>query len=232
MIHLTPTLVSLAVASLAATNAFALTVPYQEDFTDGLSGWTGGTGVTLNLISSGGSDGGAYLSRSADIAPSGFGNVQVLFRCEAASCSDGNFSGAWLNNVGALGWYFRHNADVALQAYARLAPQANFPGASATISTLVQPNTWTLIELDITPGNPDWTSFSGQSFESVFASISRLQLGITIPTGFTGTGITFDLDQASVTAPVPLPAAGWALVSGTAALVGTVRRRVRGANRT
>ena len=213
----------LAAAGLLTVEVHAATVPFTETFSNGIAGWSVGGGLAPDLVASGGADGGAYLSRVADISASGFGNVQILFRCESG-CSDDAFAGDWRDTVGTLSWYFRHDAAEPLQAYARIATPANNPGASAVVTTLVQPDTWTLIELAIDADNPEFISFSGRGFDAVFSNVGRLQIGIGIPTGFAATGVRFDIDQVSL-APVPLPPAAWALFGGMAMLARVRRRR-------
>lgn len=218
-------LTGLAVSfAIGSSGAHALTVPYTESFDDGLSGWT--TGSNPNAVfTSGGVDDGAYLSTVANVTPGGFG-AQVLFRCESTACSDGAFQGDWRGTVGTLSWYFRHNADIALQAYARVVGAAsNALGASGIVTTLVQPNEWTRVDLEIFADNPEFTSFSSSSFEGIFGDVGRVQLGISVPAGFTATGLSFDIDQVSLAAPVPLPAAAWLFAPAVAGL-GLMRRRL------
>ncbi|MGE3773013.1 MAG: VPLPA-CTERM sorting domain-containing protein [Gammaproteobacteria bacterium] len=209
--------------AVGSSGAHALTVSYTENFDDGLSGWATGSNPGT-VFTSGGVDDGAYLSTFANVTPVGFGTVQVLFRCESSACSDGAFQGDWRGTVGTLSWYFRHNADIALQAYARIAAPSNNPGASGVVTTLVQPNTWTRVDLGIVADNPELISFSGQSFDAVFDEVGRVQLGISFPTGYNATNLTFDIDQVSLVAPVPLPAAAWLFAPAVAGL-GVVRRR-------
>ncbi|MGP1717305.1 MAG: PEP-CTERM sorting domain-containing protein [Methylophilus sp.] len=218
------------IATMAfAGQAAALTTPYTETFSDGISGWSTGPNGTistpLQVIGTGGADGGAYLSTVATPVASTMGAVSILFRCESAACSDGGFQGDWRGGDLVLSWYFRHDADVALEAYARIAAPSNNPGASAQISTVVLPNTWTRIDLVIDPSNPAFISYSGQSFDNVFDEVGRIQLGLSIPGGFTGSNIKFDLDSVSITA-VPEPET-YALFAAGLALLSIAGRRQR-----
>lgn len=217
---------ALCLAAGIGGQAHAVTSPYTETFEDGASGWTTGTNPG-SIVVSGGVGGGAYLSTTANTAASGFGSVQVLFRCENAACSDAAFQGDWRADVGVLSWYFRHDATVALQAYARIAAPSNNPGASAVVSTLVQPNTWTRIDLAINASNPEFISFSGQSFDAVFDDVGRVQLGISIPTGYSANGLHFDVDQVSLLAPVPEPETYALMGLGFGVITWVARRRTR-----
>jgi len=220
--HLFTSLALIATMSFAG-QAAALTTPYTETFTDGLSGWTTGSNPN-QIVANGGADGGAYLSTTASPTASAFGSVAVLFRCESAACSDGAFQGDWRDDL-VLSWYFRHDADIALQAYARIAAPSNNPGASAIVSTWVEPNTWTRIDLVIDPSNPAFTSFSGQSFDAVFDEVGRVQLGISLPAGFSGSNLRFDLDGVSIST-VPEPET-YALMGAGLLLMGAASRRQR-----
>jgi len=220
--HLFTSLALIANMSFAG-QAAALTTPYTETFTDGLSGWTTGSNPN-QIVANGGVDGGAYLSTTASPTASAFGSVAVLFRCESAACSDGAFQGDWRDDL-VFSWYFRHDADIALQAYARIAAPSNNPGASAIVSTWVEPNTWTRIDLVIDPSNPAFTSFSGQSFDAVFDEVGRVQLGISLPAGFSGSNLRFDLDGVSIST-VPEPET-YALMGAGLLLMGAASRRQR-----
>ncbi len=211
-----------------AGQAAALTTPYTETFADGISGWTTGNNPNQIIATGGALDDGAYLSTTASPSASSFGAVSILFRCETTACSDAAFRGDWRGTDAGdilLSWYFRHDADVALQAYARIAAPTNNPGASAIVSTWVQPNTWTRIDLLIEPTNPAFTSFSGQSFDAVFDDIGRVQLGISLPAGFSGSNLKFDLDSASL-AVVPEPET-YAMFAVGLALLSIAGRRQR-----
>jgi hypothetical protein len=212
-----------ALLSTLVGQAHALTVPFTETFESGAAGWTAGTNPS-QLVPDGGADGGAYLSTTLSPSASAFGSVFVVFRCESATCSDGAFRGDWRNDI-TLSWQFRHDADVPLQAYARIAAPANNPGASAVLSTFVQPDTWTRVDLVITPDNPAFVSFSGQSFDAVFDDIGRLQIGISLPTDFSGENVRFDIDSVSL-APIPEPQT-YALFAAGLALVGASVARKR-----
>ena len=220
--HLFTSLALIATMSFAG-QAAALTTPYTETFTDGLSGWTTGSNPN-QIVASGGGDGGAYLSTTASPTASAFGSVSVLFRCESAACSDGAFQGDWRDDL-VFSWYFRHDADISLQAYARIAAPSNNPGASAIVSTWVEPNTWTRIDLVIDQSNPAFTSFSGQSFDAVFDEVGRVQLGISLPAGFSGSNLRFDLDGVSIST-VPEPET-YALMGAGLLLMGAASRRQR-----
>jgi len=147
-----------------------------------------------------------------------------VFRCESVTCNDGAFRGDWRDDI-TLNWQSRHDADVPLQAYARIAAPANNPGASTVLSTFVQPDTWTGVDLVITPDNPALISFSGQSLDAVFDDVGRLQIGISLRTDLTGGAVKFDIDAVSL-APIPEPQT-YALFAAGLVLVGAsvVRKR-------
>lgn len=217
------TLLGFTLLAGLAGPAHALTVPYTETFESGAAGWTSGSNPN-QVFQSGGVDDSAYFSSTVTPAASSFGSVSVVFRCESAACSQGAFIGDWRDDI-VLSWYFRHDADVPLQAYARIAAPANNPGASAVVQTWIQPDTWTRIDLAITPDNPAFISFSGQSFSAVFDEVGRVQLGISLPSDFAGGSVKFDIDSVSIT-PVPEPQT-YAMFAAGLALLGAVARRRR-----
>lgn len=120
------TLLGFTLLAGLAGPAHALTVPYTETFESGAAGWTSSSNPN-QVFQSGGVDGSAYFSSTVTPAASSFGSVSVVFRCESAACSQGAFIGDWRDDI-VLSWYFRHDADVPLQAYARIAAPANNPG--------------------------------------------------------------------------------------------------------
>ena len=74
---------------------------------------------------------------------------------------------------------------------------------------------------DLTPGAQSNGSVFYQAIDFMGADVSKLQFTLTDPAD--GWGI----DDISVTAPIPLPAAGWMLLAGAGALAGVARRRSR-----
>jgi len=206
--------------AVVAAPASALTIAV-ETFETGANDWVTGARAAPTEVASGGWDGGAYISSTADIATntSPFGSALIQFRCEViqdgANCSGGDFQGDWIGQqVLTLSYWLRHDAAVALQPYIRIptgAPNGNNPAASAIGAQLVDPGVWTQVVIEIREDNPEFdAAFGGSGFAGIFSSVSRLQPGIFFDVGevYSVTGVTFDIDDVRLTA-VPVPAAVW-----------------------
>jgi hypothetical protein len=215
----------LAMAGPVAATSIAL-----ETFESGANDWVDRSRDPVTEVAAGGWDGGAYISSTGDIATntSSFGSALIQFRCEViaagANCSDGDFQGDWVGQqVLTLSYWFRHDAAIALQPYIRIptgAPNGNNPAASAIVSQLIAPDTWTQVIIDIREDNPDFDSaFGGSGFANIFSSASRLQPGIFFEFGevYNESDVTFDIDDVRLTA-VPVPAAVWLFGSALAGL--------------
>ena len=82
------------------------------------------------------------------------------------------------------------------------------------------PETWTEITIPINPANPQFISYEFGDFNTIFHSVGRIQLGVSVPAELAGstTPVTFDLDQVTI---VPEPAALGLMLIGA----GLLRRR-------
>lgn len=227
---------ALILSASVSSVAFAVTPPAAEQFTAGASGWTvGSSGPALaGWASNIGPDGSGAISTQRSFAndPVSTTNPPVLF--SALSGASGNsLFGNWIAaGVTQFSFDIRHNAPVALTAFARFAGGNNFPGATAVGFAAVQPNAWTTVTISIAANSPNFVSFEGTNFATVFGAsgpngfqgIGRLQLGIFVPQAlaFTTPSYQFDVDNVRV---IPTPAAT-GLLAGSA-LFGARRRRCR-----
>ncbi|CAN0456087.1 unnamed protein product, partial [Phaeothamnion confervicola] len=96
------------------------------------------------------------------------------------------------------------------------------PGWAAESNTVVAPNTWTTVSFAIDPSNPLLTPEFG-TFAQTFGSVGNMQLGVSVPSGFSASAVTFDLDTVRI-APVPVPGAVLLMLSALGGLFGFTRR--------
>lgn len=213
----------LAVALAVASESRAVDLGFVEDFSSGNAGFTLGDGSAPTLSTTGGPTGGAFISSEVTLIAGTGGFPPTIFRAPPGNTSNGAFFGNWIaEGVSGFSFDVRHNASVPVNFTFRAAPATNFPGGSATTFTPVAPGQWQTLTFDIDPNNPQFVSFSGTSFESVFTDIGRIQFGLN-PTGTSET-FTFDLTNITV---IPEPASAMALVLGSALLMPR-RRNQRG----
>jgi hypothetical protein len=202
---------------LCSTSVQATTLPFTEEFTDDVADWADNTGLDLTHVGSGGPDGGAYASTTFVLENRG-GESVILFRGQdELGSSNGAFEGNWITEgVAQFSAFVRHDAPQPLNFLTRFSGPGNFPGAVAVSFAPVPPDTWTLIEFDIRPDNPEFVTFEGTNFNTVFSNIGHVQVGISVPESLdsVSTPFTFDLDKSSI-APVPEPAS-WILAVGPA----------------
>ncbi|MCH8005637.1 MAG: hypothetical protein IH888_05325 [Planctomycetes bacterium] len=207
-------------------HASAAIVPFTEDFTVGPANWfdSPGTGL-LDWVAAGGPDGGAYVSTVFNFANSAINDAPVMFRGQDNLDSSADaFVGDWITDgVTLFSFFLRHNAPGPVTIFSRFASPANFPGAIALEFAPIPPNIWTEISIPIEPGNPQFISFEGSDFNTVFGNIGNLQLGLIVSESLAGldADLTFDLDKVSI---IPAPGAAAILAVG-GWLVGGRRRR-------
>jgi hypothetical protein len=203
-------------------------VPFSEDFTTGPANWADNTALTLlDHVATGGSDGGAYASTAKSFNGLG-GTSVVLFRAQDEfNSSNHAFEGNWVNQgVGQFSALVRHNAPLPLSYFARFSGPANFPGGTAVKFAPVAPNTWTRLTFDIRANNPEFVTFEGSNFNTVFSNVGHVQLGVSAPAalGTNANVFKFDIDKASIAMVVPEPTTLVAMfIAGTALVF--VRRR-------
>lgn len=203
-------LLAAAVAAVGVLPAPALTVPFTEGFPTNAANWLNGSGTAATWISSGGSDGGGYISASGTIDTNGFG--PIVFRGNNAADASGDaFVGNWITGgVTLFTAYVRHNAPTNLFFYVRL--DRGTGNAASSNPLEVAPNTWTQLSIPII----DSLGTNGQVFQSyggagpagfglIFSNIQNIQVALSsgqdpITVGQT---YTIDLDQPAI---VPEPA--------------------------
>jgi hypothetical protein len=210
---------------LGAAQADAASVPFTERFDSTNSGWTDNASTSLTFTGSGGqADGGGYVSTTFNfVGQVAGGQGPVLFRATNGTpgASGNAFVGNWLTEgVTELTAWVRHDSDVPLNYFARFAAPTGFPGAVAVqfapVLASSGPDGWTQIQFAIFPGNPQFVSFEGSDFTTVFGNVGRVQIGVSIPAGLAGVDrvIHFELDSVTIT---PEPALlGLVLVVGAA----------------
>lgn len=214
------------------TTAFGLTSPFTENFDADAANWLNSNSTALlDFNATGGPDGSSYASGAFNFLNSAEDDSPVILRGTSSivgASSDGAFFGNWAAGpIASFGVQVRHDADLPLTFFTRFADPNNFPGATAIHFAPVPPNTWTLLEVPINPANPQFVTFEGESFETVFDNIGNVQIGVSVPAALAGVDqeFHFDIDQVSI---VPEPAAG-TLTSFAALGLWTVigRRRAR-----
>lgn len=216
---------TLAFVLIGVSAASAATVPFTEDYAASSANWRDSTGVTdLSWQAAGGPDGGSYASGTFNFAFSVEGDTPALLRGQQSyGSSGGAFVGNWLaDGVSEFSMMVRHNAPEPLTFFTRFAGPGNFPGAIALEFIPVLPFTWTEVAFAIDPSNPEFITFEGSDFATVFSNIGNLQIGVFVSSTLAGVDApySFDLDKVSI---VPEPAAGLALA--TLALLALRRRR-------
>jgi len=202
-------------------------LPFTESFEVNSSGWVYGTSTAPIWATSGGAVGSAYISGSASVIGTGFGTI--VFRANDANNASGDaFVGNWLSaGVTAFSAYVRHNADVALNFYARFDAGAGRAGSS--VNFLVSPNSWTLLQRPIVHEITSFQSYgaagTGQpAFNTIFGGIQNVQIALAADTANAGKTVTVDLDGVSM---VPEPTASGLLIAAGAALLASRRLRLR-----
>jgi hypothetical protein len=219
--------VALALTSSAGA-ASASTVPFTEDFANA-AGWTNANNAAVTAVGSGGPDGGSYVSTSFDYFgfTSPFGGGPVIFRGQDENNASGlGLVGDWIaGGVDQVSIWVRQNTTETLTYFLRVASTFNFPGAVVNSTTLVAPNTWTLVTFDIDPSSalcfPEGTTCA-----AALADVDHVQFGTNAPAALTtlDQAFTLDLDKVSIRA-VPEPTTLLLLASGLAALASQSRRR-------
>lgn len=212
-----------AIAAVTGSTS-AATVPFTEDFASDTANWKDAAISDLAYNAAGGPDGSGFVTGSFSFVGSADGDTPVILRGQDTFDASGdNFVGNWLTDgITEFSAFVRHDAPLPLNFFTRFASPFNFPGGVAVNFVPVLPNTWTQVTFDISALNPQFVSFEGSDFNTIFSNVGNVQLGVSVPAALAGSGATysFDLDQPTIT---PEPATlGLIAAGGLCAL----RRRV------
>jgi hypothetical protein len=222
MIYLFAAILVTVQGSTAVSN-----LPFIENFEVNSSGWVYSTSSAPTWSASGGVNNSGYISAPATVSGTSFG--AIVFRGNDANNASGDaFVGNWLlAGVSTFSAYVRHNADVALNFYARLDAGAGRAGSS--VNFLVSPNSWTLLQLPIVNEITSFQSYgaagAGQAaFNTIFGGVQNVQIALSLDSANAGKSVTVDLDGVSM---VPEPSSSILMVIAGATLFISQRLRLR-----
>jgi hypothetical protein len=214
-------LLPLSVAQVQASPDFT------EDFTSGTAGWLSRTFAPLTFNSSGGPDGGSYVSFVDDFDH--FEDGATAFRGhDDFDASNDAFADDWtVNHWITLSAWVRQDGPVPTTFFARIATSDNSPGAAVLNFVSVAPNTWTQLFFDVSRSSPTLILEGPIAYSLVFSAVGNVQIGLTAPTGYEDdtTPITFALDKVAVATPEPASCA--LLVLGLGQIVLRRRKQTR-----
>ena len=219
---------TITVSGFATTYARAAINPFTETFASGPVDWRDlGSTVDAQWFASGALDGTAYISATVDVDTTPTQFDPAVLRAQANFGTNGSSNGAFVGNwltqgVTTLSFDVRHDAPIALKPFFRLASPSNFPGAAVIGLPVVQPNTWTHVDVSL---DPSMTTIALEGFplNDVLASVGNLQFGMQVAS-IRGQAVTMrmDIDNVAIT-----PAPGAAVLFGVIGLAGAARRRLR-----
>jgi hypothetical protein len=202
----------------------ALIVPFDEQFSTGVSNWLNGSSSAPTWSETGGVGGGGYISAPGAITSAGFGTI--VFRGNAAADASGDaFVGDWLaGGVTSFSAFVRHDAPVALNIFARIDAGSGRAGSSIDFS--VPAGQWFQINVPIVDSPTSFQSYGAGTFNTVFANILNIQIVLSSTQDPSTAGQTYNvgLDNVSV---VPEPGTIGLVVFGLAGLALLQRRRCR-----
>lgn len=229
MMNINRTTIRFALAAIVGVlpiSAAAVEVPFTEEFVEDAANWRESSGtMSLAWAMSGGPDDSSHAHGVFNFIDSVEGDTPAMFRAhDEYGSSGGAFEGDWIDaGVTEFSAMVLHDAGVPLSFFTRFASPDNFPGAIGVEFAPVPSGRWSRLSFAIDPNNPQFVSFEGSDFETVFSRIGHIQIGVTVPEALAGVDrdITFRIDKPSV---VPEPAA-LALI-GIGGLVLLRRRRM------
>lgn len=181
----------------------AATVPFTEDFVADNAGWKDAASADLAYVAAGGPDGSSYVSGTFSFAASVENDTPVLMRGQDNFDASGDaFVGDWISEgVTELTAWVRHNAPMPLTFFSRSSKPANFPGGVAVVFGVAMPNVWTEVVFDVSATSPQFVTFEGSDYNTIFSGIGNVQFGVMVPAALEGftPPVTFDLDQPTIT---------------------------------
>lgn len=209
-----------AVVATAAGAASAIDVPFVETFDTGPADWFDAAGgAPVGWSATGGIGDSGHATTTFNFVNSSDGDTPTLFRAQDEfGSSGGAFEGNWIDaGITGLSFSFRHFANEPVSAFVRFSSPFNFPGAIAVSFVPAAPGVWQDVFIPIAPDGPNFVSFEGSDFETVFSNIGHVQIGVNVSSTLAGTDadFRFDIDNVAI---VPTPAtAGLLAVGGLAA---------------
>lgn len=217
------TVLAVVALAAAASSASALVFPYTETFAANNAGWSNSANAPMGYSATGGPDASGYATTAFNFSSTTPGSTPAIIRCQnTTNASGGSFFGDWITaGVTTLSFDIRHDAPVALQVFARWtsASAPAFPGMAA-LGSLVQPNTWTTVTIDVSASG-SFIPEPGAVYANIFSNVARIQYG-ALPGSLAGQSVSvnFDIDNVTI---VPTP--GAAVIAGFAGIAGLRRRR-------
>lgn len=217
----------IALAAIAAP-AVAATVPFVETFATDTADWRNAAGSALDFNAAGSFDGSSFVSTSFNFVNNSENEDLVIFRGQDNfDSSTDALVGDWISEgVAEFSFYIRHDGPSPANFFARFASPFNFPGGVAVDFAPVAAGVWTELSFTIDASNPQFVSFEGSDFNTVFSNIGNVQIGVRVPGAFAGLDqpVTFSLDNVAITGGV-IPTPGAATLFALAGLAAARRRR-------
>ena len=211
--------------ALTAGIANAGVSSFTETFESGTNGWLQGSFSAPTYNATGGLDGSAFITSTADLNSAGPFGLTVFRGHDDFDASGDAFVGDYLaGGINRISFDFRHNAGQDLGIALRVATSNNFPAFAVELDGPVASDEWVTLSFDLSFFNPLLTiegAPTPDAFNAIMQSVGNIQVSADRPDGLTTPLVVdFDIDNVSIT-----PAPGAMALLGLGGLAATRRRR-------
>jgi MYXO-CTERM domain-containing protein len=211
--------------ALSAGIANAGVSTFTETFESGTNGWLQGSFSAPTYNATGGLDGSAFITSTADLNSAGPFGLTIFRGQDDFDASGDAFVGDYLaGGIDRISFDFRHNAGQDLGIALRVATSFNFPAFAVELPEAVASGEWVTLSFDLSFFNPLLTiegAPTPESFNAIMQSVGNIQVSADRPDGLTTPLVVdFDIDNVSIT-----PAPGSVALLGLGGLAAARRRR-------